>query len=345
MSRPSAKQSVWIYATGVAIAAVTFVIDLALPRAAAPVAYCAVVVLLAELRRQRIVFFAAAICSVLMVLGHVLGPGQYPEWISLFTRGSLIGVIWLVVVLALMRQKALADLQKRTDELARSNAELDHFASLVAHDLRAPLVSVNGCVELLAEHLKDRPGEAAELLGYVRASTGRMGRLIQRVLEHARAGSEPLHMESCEMESSLEEVLENLKALVASAGAEIAHARLPRVWIDRVQLGRVLQNLIENAIKYRGSEPLRIYIAARLSGKHWEFAVRDNGIGVKPEEFEKIFELFDRGTSGPKTSDGVGIGLATCRKIIERHGGRMWVESKPGQGSAFCFSLPRTTES
>ena len=252
--------------------------------------------------------------------------------------------IWKVIQDVTELVQADQALRERTRELARSNAELEQFASVVSHDLRSPLLSINGCIELLADQASERLTEDdLELLNLVRTSVQHMGDLIKSLLGVARLGAGGFNIRDCESESVVQETLRNMSATLQESGAEVTHDSLPAVQADQKMLAQVFQNLIENAIKYRGPEPPRVHISAQKTPDEWVFSVRDNGIGIDPQQFEKIFRIFHRLHRDKEAADGAGIGLAIAKKVVERHGGRIWVESEVGQGSTFYFTLPRHT--
>jgi PAS domain S-box-containing protein len=265
--------------------------------------------------------------------------------VPVLVAGSLLThtpfcVICFVLDLSEQR-RAQDELRRANAELARSNSELEEFAFLVAHDLQSPLVSLDGCVQLLAEACGDQLNEEArELIGHVRRSAKHMSRLVRSLLQYARVGRKGPKRIACRVEVLLARVLELLEAKLEAAGARVTHDPLPEVSGDETLLVQLLQNLIENAVKYRGPAPPQVHVSARLDGGDWIFSVKDNGLGIEPRHTGKIFQLFSRLHADDSQYPGVGLGLATCRKIAERHGGRIWVESQPGAGSTFYFSLP-----
>ncbi len=218
-------------------------------------------------------------------------------------------------------------------EQRRVEAELSSYAGVVAHDLREPV----SAIELLLAMLERRADEppSADVLRLLRASAERARELIDGALTYARAGE--LRVEPVALDRLLNEVLDDLRPGLEGAGAAVEVAELPEVEGDPRQLRRVFQNLIGNAVKFRGDAPPRIEVSALRDSEEWVVEVRDNGVGVDPRQRTAIFGMFAR---GPGASDGSGIGLAVCRRIIEAHGGRIWVESREGGGSAFRFTLP-----
>lgn len=232
-------------------------------------------------------------------------------------------------------------LARHARELARSNAELEQFAAVVSHDLRSPLLAISGCAQLLKEQFIDQLGdEGAELLEMMQDGVNRMGLIIRDLLAFARATSVRNQFEPVQLEEVLVRVVSTLREKIESSGATITHDRLPQVQANATQLGQVFSNLIENAIKYAGPQPPRIHISVTERPEEWELAVQDNGIGIDPAHFERIFAIFQRLHEDSQYS-GSGVGLAICKKIVEHHGGRIWVDSQPGHGSTFYFTLPK----
>jgi PAS domain S-box-containing protein len=239
------------------------------------------------------------------------------------------------------RKKSEQHLVNMVGELKRSNDELQQFAYVASHDLQEPLRMIASYTQLLAKRYKGRlDSEADEFIAYAVDGSNRMQGLIQDLLAYSRAGTngEALHEISCE--KALKEALSNLRATIQESGALVTHDSLPAIMTDETQLIQVFQNLVGNAIKYRRAEIPHVHISAtKNGGKEWIFSVRDNGMGIDPQYFERIFVLFQR-LHGRKEFKGTGIGLAICKKIVERLGGRIWVESQPEEGSTFHFALP-----
>jgi signal transduction histidine kinase len=224
-------------------------------------------------------------------------------------------------------------------ELERSNAELGEFASVVSHDLRSPLTSIAGFSQLLQEHYADHlDAKAARYITGITDATKRMHALIEGVLAYAQVGAQAPPAEPIDCAVVVERALANLHATIEERGALVTHADLPTVTADATQLSQVFQNLIGNAIKYCRQTP-RVTISAQREGAEWLFSVHDNGIGMDAADAERIFDIFQRAPSAAEYP-GTGIGLAICKKTIERHGGRIWAESRVGKGTAFKFTLP-----
>ncbi len=231
-----------------------------------------------------------------------------------------------------------AQLERSNAELTRSNAELEQFASVTSHDLQAPLTTISMYTELL-ERKRGAGRDGEEYVDGIRAATQQARTLIRDLLEYSRAGRGQISLERVPAASIVEASLERLAGAIEESGAEIEIGELPVVLADRGNLCRVLQNLVGNALKFTGGRTPRVRIAAERDGELWRFCVRDNGIGMDPQHSERIFEPFRR-LHGEDDYPGTGIGLAVCERIIEQHGGRIWVSSTPGEGSVFYFTLP-----
>jgi PAS domain S-box-containing protein len=239
------------------------------------------------------------------------------------------------------RKKSEEHLLKTVEELKRSNDELQQFAYVASHDLQEPLRMVASYTQLLAKRYKGRlDSDADEFIAYAVDGSNRMQRLIQDLLAYSRAGTNGKALLEISSEKALKEALANLRATMQESGAVVTHDSLPAITTDDTQLAQIFQNLVGNAIKYRSAKAPLVHVsAAKNGGKEWIFSVRDNGMGIDPQYFERIFVLFQR-LHGRTEFKGTGIGLAICKKILERLGGRIWVESQPEKGSTFHFALP-----
>ena len=239
------------------------------------------------------------------------------------------------------RREAERKLEQLTLDLQRSNQELEQFAYLASHDLQEPLRAVTGYTELLAQEYERHLDETAkEYMGYIVDGATRMRQLIQDLLSYSRVGTRGKPFVPTDCNEALRQALNDLLLAIAENNAIITYDGLPRAIADKAQLAQLFQNLIGNAIKFRRQEPPQIHIWAEAKDDLWLFGVRDNGIGIKPRYLERIFELFKR-LHTRKEFPGTGIGLAICKKIVERHGGNIWAESQPGVGTTFYFTLPK----
>lgn len=231
---------------------------------------------------------------------------------------------------------------ERTAELAHSNAELEQFAYIASHHLQEPLRTISSFTQLLAMRYKDKiDKEADKFIYHIVDGASRMQRMIEDMLEYSRVDVTKKTFEPTDFEDVFMQVMTNLKIAIEQNGAIVAHDPLPVVMADETQMIQLFQNLLSNAIKFRGKDAPHIHVSALKKGNDWVFSVKDNGIGISPKFFGHIFQLFQRNHSRSEYS-GTGIGLAICRKIVERHGGNIWVESEVGKGSTFYFTVPAT---
>lgn len=245
-----------------------------------------------------------------------------------------------LVVTGLAEQKRNEEVLRQTvANLEASNRELEHFAYLASHDLQEPLRVVTSYVQLLERRYKDKlDADASDFIGFAVGASARMQALISDLLDYSRIGTRAKPMAKTDVGVVLNAARANLQMAIEESGATIDQDPMPTVWADAVQLLQLWQNLLGNAIKFRGSTAPTVHVSATHGAGQWTFAVRDNGIGIAPEHFEQIFLPFRR-LHGVGDYPGTGIGLATAKKIVERHGGRIWVESEPGRGSVFFFTL------
>jgi len=238
------------------------------------------------------------------------------------------------------RKRGQAVLRVAYDELARSNAELQQFAYVASHDLQEPLRMIGSYTQLLERRYGDKlDADAREFMDFIVEGATRMKQLIEDLLAYSRVGTRGKEVRPVQLQVALDRALVNLRAALESSDAHITHDVLPEVSADDTQLTQLLQNLIGNAIKFRKKdEPLRIHFGVQDSGEEWRFSVSDNGIGIEPQYFERIFMVFQRLHTRDEYP-GTGIGLAICKKVVDRHRGRIWVESEHGKGSTFVFTL------
>lgn len=234
-----------------------------------------------------------------------------------------------------------ADLAKRASELSTSNAELERFAYIASHDLQEPLRMVSSFLQLLQKRYKGQLDQKADqYIHYAVDGAERMKALIMDLLEYSRVGTGKDSFGEVDTAVILQEVGDIFREKIIAARARVEMDPLPTIWGDRVQLSQLFQNLLSNALKYHSEELPSIRIQAKEEPTHWLFAVGDNGIGIDPQFFDKIFIIFQR-LHNKSDYSGTGIGLAICKKIVERHGGRIWVESRPGDGSTFYFTISK----
>lgn len=231
-------------------------------------------------------------------------------------------------------------LAKKTEELERSNKDLQQFAYVASHDLQEPLRMVSSYVTLLKRRYKGRlDADADDFIGFAVDGATRMQHMIQDLLSYSRVNTHGNPPSPTDVGRVLNQVITNLHLAVDESGAEITNESLPEVEADATQLVQLLQNLIANAIKFRGKRPPRIHVSVQKDGQYWVFSVQDNGIGVDLDFADRIFTIFQR-LHTREDYPGTGIGLAICKKIVERHGGSIWVKSESGEGSTFYFTLP-----
>jgi PAS domain S-box-containing protein len=241
-------------------------------------------------------------------------------------------------------REANDELARQAQELMRSNAELQQFAYVASHDLQEPLRMISSYTQLLLRRYGDRfDKDAREFMDYVVDGSARMKQLIEDILAYSRVGTRGREFRTVKSETALKKALVNLRAAVEADGATVTHDPLPEVEADEVQLTQLFQNLIGNALKFKGAGAPRVHVSAAQVLQAWEFAVRDSGIGIDSQYFDRIFMVFQRLHSKGEYP-GTGIGLAICKKVVDRHGGRIRVESQPGSGSTFYFTLPRKEE-
>ncbi len=238
------------------------------------------------------------------------------------------------------RKRAIEALAARGAELQRSNADLEQFAYVASHDLQEPLRMVSSYTELLAEHYKGKLDEKAEkYIHYAVDGAKRMQQLVKDLLAYSRVNSQAKAPTIIKSEIVVQDVLDRLKAAIDESHAQIVYDGLPAVRADTVQLAQVFQNLIGNALKFHGERAPQIRIGAERKNDKWEFRVDDNGIGIDMQYADRVFQMFQRLHERGRYA-GSGIGLAIAKKIVERHGGRIWFESRPEHGTTFYFTIP-----
>jgi len=238
----------------------------------------------------------------------------------------------------------ITERKRAEEELRRSNEELERFAYVASHDLQEPLRMVESYVQLLSKRYKGKlDADADEFVGFALDGALRMQRLIEDLLAFSRVGTRDAALVPTDVNDVVDRALRSLRLRIEETGASVTRDVLPTVSADAGQLEQVFLNLIGNALKFRRAEPPHVHVAAQEKDGRWTFSVRDNGIGIDPQDFDRIFVIFKR-LHDRSEYPGTGIGLAICKKIVEHHGGRIWVESKPGRGSTFYFTLPGPKE-
>jgi signal transduction histidine kinase len=231
--------------------------------------------------------------------------------------------------------------EERTLELSRTNAELERFAYIASHDLQEPLRNTANFALLIDSRYRDRlDADGREFLQYIVSGVKHMRELVDSLLAHSRVGL-PAQIGPIDCEALLDKILAGFKTAIAESGATVTHDPLPVVEGDAGQLEQVFSNLLSNALKFRGQEAPRVHVGVAGRGDEWEFSVHDNGIGVPPRYAMQIFEMFERLHSHAQFP-GTGMGLAICRKVVENHHGRIWLDADNGTGAKFVFTLPRS---
>lgn len=265
-------------------------------------------------------------------ISHICQPAVDKDGRFLGTRGSNRDIT--------THKRAEEVLKKVSDDLERSNTELRQFTFGIAHDLLNPLNIIAGCIYLFEQHYKGKLGsQFDDLLEYSSKEFNKIKKFVQDLLTYAKIEMKSQDFYSVDLSSVVDDAANNLQQDIKESGAAVRHDNLPVVIADKIQMIRLFQNLISNAIKYRRKKSPKIYISAEQKENEWLFSIQDNGIGIEAKNFERIFTIFQRAddTSG---HPGAGIGLAICKKIVEGHGGRMWVESELGKSSTFYFTMP-----
>jgi PAS domain S-box-containing protein len=267
---------------------------------------------------------------------------EFPIELMLSPLESAEGILVTAAIRDIATRKAAeANLLQKMEELNRSNVELGQFAYIASHDLQEPLRMVASYTQLLSRRYKGRlDPDADEFIEFAVDGASRMQRLIQDLLAYSRVGTKGSDLIDTSSEDALQQALMNLRGAITDSGAQVTHDALPNVLADETQLVQLFQNLVGNAIKYQSPGVPRVHISAAKNGeKKWIFSVKDNGLGIDPQYFDRIFGMFQRLHKREEFA-GTGIGLAICKKIVERHGGTISVESQRGQGSTFRFALP-----
>ncbi len=323
------------------------------------------------LRRQKIgqsIMLAASVCVIALILlnlylirravvrpvqelsrgAAIIGSGNFDHTIEMKSQdelGQLAAAFnGMVQRLRNSYESLEAEIRERKraeEELIRSNQDLQQFAYVASHDLQEPLRNVASCLQMLEKKYKNNlDADADQYIHYAVESAVRMKALILDLLAYSRVSAtkgKPPQRIDCEQ--ILDQTVKNLRAAISEAGAVITHDPLPTIFADDTQLLQVFQNLIGNAIKFRRDEPPQIHVSAVRNKNEWIFSVKDNGIGIESRHLDRIFVIFQR-LHKRSQYDGTGMGLAIVKKVVERHGGRVWVESEPGVGTTFYFTIP-----
>ncbi len=282
------------------------------------------------------------------VMGFTWKGGLYGSAIVLTHTGtalrnpSVIETFISQVSVALQRKQAEIKLTQTMADLTRSNAELEQFLYFISHDLREPLRMVASYVELLERRYKDRlDADANDFIAYASDGAHRMQDMIDDVLAYTRVGTNSKPFQPTDCNIVFRDATANLQMLIDEVDAVVTHDYLPTVMADGVELVSLFQNLIANAIKFHGHKPPRVHVSAEPNENEWAFSVSTNCIGIAAEDIERIFGISQRLYNGAEYP-GTGIGLAICKKIVDRHGGHIWLDSEPGKGSKFYFTIPMT---
>jgi len=275
--------------------------------------------------------------------GITKGGKEFPVLVSVSVvtniEGRPTGLIGVVKDITDLR-RAEDTLRQRTVDLERSNAELERFAYVASHDLQEPLRMVSSYTQLLERRYKDKlDADAHDFIGFAVDGAKRMQHLIDDLLTYSRVGTRGRPFERTDCQAVVKAAIANLDTAIRETDATVTCGALPIVMADEGQLVQLFQNLIANAVKFHADRTPEVKVSARLEGNEWEFSIADNGIGIDPQYFDRIFVIFQR-LEGSKYP-GTGVGLSICKKIVERHGGRIRIESQPGKGSTFYFTLPK----
>jgi PAS domain S-box-containing protein len=266
---------------------------------------------------------------------------EFPVEVGLNPIQTRDGLIVLAVIVDISERKRIEEvLATQTRELQRSNAELEQFAYVAAHDLQEPLRMVMSYAELLGERYRGQlDARADKYIHYAVEGAKRMQQLVNDLLAYSRVGTQGKPLRPTPSGAILDQVLGELRQAIEEAGADVRRGALPTIKADEVQLAQLFQNLVGNALKFRSERAPRVSVDAQREGEEWLFSVEDNGIGIEKEYSERVFQMFQRLNERGKY-EGSGIGLAIAKRIVERHGGRIWFDSRAGTGTTFYFTLP-----
>jgi PAS domain S-box-containing protein len=270
---------------------------------------------------------------------------EFPAEVALNPVHTSRGPETLVAIVDITeRKQAERAKEEFTLELRRSNAELEQFAYIASHDLQEPLRMVASYTELLGERYKGKLDDKADkYIGYAVDGARRMQLLIRALLDYARVSSQAKPLQPTDSAAVLATVLQSMGKAIEGSQAEVVFGQLPTVMADELQLGQVFQNLIGNALKFHGANHPRVEVTIDPSGEMWQFSFADNGIGIEKESSGRIFQMFQR-LHTREEYEGTGIGLTVAKRIVERHGGKIWFDSVPGQGTTFHFTIPKAAK-
>lgn len=270
---------------------------------------------------------------------------EFPAEISISPLDTPSGLLVTAVVRDITERKQTQQaMQRQTEELMRSNAELEQFAYVASHDLQEPLRVVASYAQLLARRYQDKlDNDANEFVDFIVDGATRMQDLINDLLSYSRVDTRGKEFKSTDINEVIDSVLHNLELHIEEQKATVSREHMPSLMADESQLIQLFQNLIGNAIKFHGDSAPNIHLGVKPLANECLFSVHDDGIGIAPQYAERIFQVFQR-LHSKSEYPGTGIGLAICKKIVERHGGRIWVEAEPGNGSTFYFTIPNNQQ-
>lgn len=344
----------WLRGDGVTIAAclimmaVIFFLDLALPIGiVGSMLYILPVTFASRVKKLRHLYLIALIATVL-TFAAVAPKTPQEVFLVAFNRPICAGIIWLVAFMGAQRRKGemareelVERLEHTTDELGHMNEDLQQFAYVASHDLREPLRMVSDYIALLEKRYSDKLDDRGKVyMRFAMDGAVRMDTLIVDLLTYSRAGTAPIVLQRVDLMDVMEKVRTNLGAAIEESNARIEIGPLPTVAADMTQMIQLFQNLISNSLKYRGENDPIVRVSAVERSNEWEVAVRDNGIGIPPDQQKRLFQMFSRLHTRTEY-EGTGIGLALAKRIVERHGGRIWVESDGVHGSTFRFTISK----
>lgn len=347
----SSKNVGMVTAQAIVLTITLALVDISLPLGvAAGVIYIALVLFSWLFYRQYMILVCTGVATALIILGYFFSPDGIDAWKGIPNRVLAIIAIWAVGILLYMvkrQSRKLKDnnrnlelmVQARTKELDAKNKELERFVYIASHDLQEPLRTIRSFTGIIEKKHTDKfDGETKQIWTFISAGAARMSDLIHSLLDHTRIGAQK-QLETVEIKTLLEEVTADLNLVIQEVNGSISYGLMPTMACYPVELRLLFQNLISNALKFtkKGVAP-QIEVASSHNHDFWEFSVRDNGIGIAEKDVSKIFEVFQR-LHQRDEYEGVGIGLSHCKKIVELHEGRIWVESEPGVGSTFYFTI------